>query len=564
MEVPMEQIEFPQIGYDYQLNLKKFLEHAARIHPRAEIVYKDVARETYAILYERCRRLSNALKDLGVRQGSKVITFEWNTHRFLEIYFAVPCMGAIMHMGNPLLTPQQITYIINRAEDEILIFNKDFLPLIESIRDDLTSVRHYIVMADDGRQPETPLKPISAYEAMLNRASPQYEYPDINENTVATMSNTTGTTGDPKICFFTHRQNVMHTLVWTIMLLGFSGKRGFDPRRDLMIPCVPMFHAHGWSLPYMATLLGCNQALMGRFEPRAFLDLIKREKQPDRGGFMQCIPTVLNMILSDPKIEEYREYLKGIIYEGGGSRLPLGLARRAKDLGLDICAGWGMTEIYTKVALQYLKPHMFSWPEEEQLDFLTRTGIAVPLVEQRVVDVDGNDVEKDGQSLGEIVLRAPWLTAGYYKDPEKSQELWRDGWLHSGDLATIDEEESILIADRRKDVIKSGGEWISTLTLESLISLHGKVQEVAIIGALSEKWGERPIAIVVPRQEHRDDIGEAEVKAHLAAFVDQGKILKWWIPEKILFVDEIPKTSVGKFNKKRIRELYADVLEGYR
>ncbi len=558
----MKQTEFPQMGYDYQLNLKKFLEHAAKINPKAEIVYKDVARENYATLYERCQRLSNALKNLGVKQGSKVITFEWNTHRFLEIYFAIPCMGAIMHMGNPLLTPQQIQYIVNRAEDEILIFSKDLLPLIESISHELTSVRHFIVMADDGKPPETKLNPISEYEALLNAASPHYEYPDVDENTVATMSNTTGTTGDPKICFFTHRQNVMHTLVWTIMLLGFSGKRGFDPRRDLMIPCVPMFHAHGWSLPYMATLLGCNQALMGRFEPRTFLDFIKKEKRPDQGGFMQCIPTVLNMILSDPNIEEYRTYLRGIIYEGGGSRLPMGLAKRAKDIGLDICAGWGMTEIYTKVALQYLKPHMFNWTEEEQLDFLTRTGMAVPLVEQRVVDEYGEDVAKDGKSIGEIVLRAPWLTAGYYKDPEKSKALWRDGWLHSGDLATINEEESILIVDRRKDVIKSGGEWISTLTLESLISLHGKVQEVAIIGAISEKWGERPVAIVVPRDGCKGDITEAEIKAHLAAYVEQGKILKWWIPEKILFVDEIPKTSVGKFNKKKMRELFGDVFAG--
>lgn len=557
----MAQVEFPKMGFDFQLNLKKLLEHAARINPSVEIVYRDVARQTYAKLYERCRRLSNALDRLGVKQGTKVITFEWNTHRFLEIYFAVPCMGAVMHMGNPLLTPQQIKFIVNRVEDEILIFNKDFAPLIESISHELKSVRHYIVMSDDGQLPATKLKPLSEYEALLASAAPDYEYADLDENSVATMSNTTGTTGDPKICFFTHRQNVMHTLVWTIMLLGFSGQRGFDPRRDLMIPCVPMFHAHGWSLPYMGTLLGSRQALPGKFEPRAFLDFIKKVKRPDQGGFMQCIPTVLNMIISDPVIEAYREHMQGIIYEGGGSRLPLGLAKRAKDLGLDICAGWGMTEIYTKVALQYLKPHMFDWPEEKQLDFLTRTGIAVPLVDQRVVDENGEDVAKDGQSVGEIVLRAPWLTAGYYKDTAKSQALWRDNWLHSGDLATIDEEESILIVDRSKDVIKSGGEWISTLTLESLISLYGKIQEVAIIGAVSERWGEQPVAIVVPREEYKGDISEAEVRTHLEAYVAQGKIMKWWIPARVLFVDEIPKTSVGKFNKKKMRGMYRDVLK---
>lgn len=555
------QDEFPKYGYEYQLNLKKLLEHAAKIHPKTEIVYKDVAREDYATLFERCQRLSNALNGLGVKQGSKVITFEWNTHRFLEIYFAVPCMGAIMHMGNPFLTPQQIVYIINKAEDEILIFNKDLAPLIESISDELKTVRHYIVLTDDGDQPDVKLNPVFEYEELLAAASRYYEYPDLDENTVASLSNTTGTTGDPKICFFTHRQNVLHSLVWTVMLLGFSGERGFDARRDVMIPLVPMFHAHGWSLPYMATLLGCKQVLPGRFEPKSFLDLIKTEKNPGQGGYMQCVPTMLNMIISHPEIEQYKEYLKGVIYEAGGARIPMGLARKAKDLGIDLCAGWGMTEAYTKVALQYLKPHMFKWPEEKQMDFLTRTGIAVPLVEQRVIDEKGKDVPKDGKTVGEIILRGPWLTSGYYKDPEKSKDLWRGGWLHSGDLATIDEEESILIVDRNKDVIKSGGEWISTLTLESLISLHDKVQEVAVVGTKSEKWGERPIAIVVPKDKFKERITEEELKQYMLQFVEEGKILKWWIPEKFLFISKIPKTSVGKFDKKVMRAMFRDVLE---
>jgi len=557
----MVEKEFPDASYDYQLTLTSLLKHAAKIYPKVEIIYKDVARENYATLYERCRRLSSSLESMGVKKGTKVIAFEWNTHRFLEIYFAVPCMGAVMHMGNPFLTPQQITYIINRAEDEVLIFNKDLLPLIESISDNLTSVRHYIVMTDDGVIPGTKLSSISEYEELLKNGSPDFSYPELDENIVATLANTTGTTGDPKICFFSHRKNVLHTLIWTIMLLGFSGDRGFDPRRDLMIPLVPMFHAHGWSLPYMATLLGSKQVLPGRFEAGSFLELLRKEKKPDQGAYMQCVPTMLNMILTRPDIDQYQEYLKGIIYEAGGSRIPLGLAKKAKKLGIDICAGWGMTEVYTKVALQYLKPHMFDWPEERQLEFLTRTGIEVPFAEQRVVDEKGDDVPRDERSLGEIVLRAPWLTPGYYKDPEKSKELWRDGWLHSGDLATMDEEMSILIVDRDKDVIKSGGEWISTLTLESLISLHDKVKEVAVIGADSEKWGERPVALVVPKEDVEKEISEEELKKHLLSFVDQGKILKWWIPERFLFVRNIPKTSVGKFNKKEIRAIYRNVLE---
>jgi len=558
----MQEQEFPKVGFKYQLLVKHLLEHAAKVQPEGEIVYKDLVRQNYAQLYERCQRLSNALKDLGVREGSKVISFEWNTHRFLEIYFAVPCMGAMMHMGNPLLTPEQIVYLINRVEDEVLIFNKDFTPIIEAVSSKLKTVRHYIVLADDGKLPETTLNPISEYEELLLSASPNYEYPDLNEDTVASLGNTTGTTGDPKVCFFTHRQHIMHTLIWANMLLGFSGERGFDPRRDPTIQLVPMFHAHGWGVPYIATFLGCKQIYPGRFDPKVFLELLKKEKRPGRGGYICCVPTMLDMIVSYPEVEQYREYLEGLIYEGGGSRLTNRLARRARELGMDLCAGWGMTEVYTKVGLQYLKPHMFSWPEDRKVDFLSRTGIAPPFVEQRVVDEDGKDVAKDGETVGEIVLRAPWLTTGYCKDPEKSEELWKDGWMHSGDMATIDEEESVLIMDRAKDVIKSGGEWISSLTLENLINMHPKVQEVAVVAAHSEKWGERPVVVVVAKDEYKGKVSEEELRDHMTQYVEEGKILKWWIPEKFIFVDEIPRTSVGKFDKKTMRSGYWYALEG--
>jgi fatty-acyl-CoA synthase len=552
--------EFPKVGYQYQLILKHILEHTARMRPDGEIVYGDIVRENYAQLYERCQRLSNALKGLGVKQGSKVICFEWNTHRFLELYFAVPCMGAMMHMGNPLLAPEQIVYLVNRVEDDVLIFNKDFISLIESVRDRLDTVKHYIVLTDDGEVPDTTLTPITEYEELLRSASPHYTYPDLDENTVASLSCTTGTTGDPKICFFTHRQHIMHTLIWSTMLLGFSGERGLDPRRGMTIQLVPMFHAHGWGAPYMATYLGSRQLYPGRFDAKAFLELLKREHEPGQSGYMCCVATMLNMIISHPEVEQYKEYFRGLIYEGGGMRLNAVLAKKAKELGMDICSGWGMTEVYTKVGLQYLKPHMFSWPEEKKIEFLSGTGMAPPFVEQRVVDEQGNDVAKDGKEVGEIVLRAPWLTMGYYKDTEKSEELWRGGWMNTGDMATIDEEESVLIIDRSKDVIKSGGEWISSLTLESLINIHPKVQEVAVFGADSEKWGERPVAMVVLKDEHKGGVSEQEMRDHMSQFVEEGKILKWWIPERFVFVDAIPRTSVGKFDKREMRSSYGDVL----
>ena len=553
--------EFPKVGYQHHLLLKHLLEHAARMRPDEEIVYRDLYRGDYAQLYERCQRLSNALNEIGIGQGSRVVSFEWNTHRFLEIYFAVPCMGAMMHMGNPLLTPEQIIYLVNRVQDDVLIFNKDFTSLIESVSDRLQTVKHYIVLADDGKVPETTLEPISEYEKLLRSATPRYEYPDLSEDTVASLSCTTGTTGDPKVCFFTHRQHIMHTLIWSNMLQGFSGERGLDPRRGMTIQLVPMFHAHGWGVPYMATFLGCKQLYPGRFDPKVFLELLKREKRPEQGGYMCCVATMLNMIISHPDVAQYKEYFKGLIYEGGGMRLNSVLARKAKDLGMDICSGWGMTEVYTKVGLQYLKPRMFSWPEDKKIEFLSGTGMAPPFVEQRVVDEQGRDVEKDGKAVGEIILRAPWLTMGYYKDPAKSNELWRDGWMHSGDMATINEEESIVIIDRSKDVIKSGGEWISSLTLESLINMHPKVQEVAVFGAQSQKWGERPVALLVPKAEYKGKISEDEIKEHMNQYVGKGKILKWWIPERFFFVNAIPRTSVGKFDKKAMRLAYGNVLD---
>ena len=558
----IQEQNFPKAGFEYQLILKHLLEHAAKMRPESEIVYKGLFRGNYARLYERSQRLSNALKGLGVKQGSKVICFEWNTHRFLETYFAVPCMGAMVHMGNPLLTPDQMVFLINRVEDDVLMFNKDFISTIESISGKLKTVKHYIVLADDEELPETKLDPISEYEDLLRTASPEYEYPDLDENTVASLSNTTGTTGDPKICFFTHRQHIMHTLIWSNMLQGFSGERGLDPRRDLTLQLVPMFHAHGWGVPYMATFLGCKQVYPGRFEPKAFLEILKKEKSPDQGGYMACVATMLNMIISHPEIEHYKKYFKGLIYEGGGMRLNTILAKKARELGMDICSGWGMTEVYTKVGLQYLKPHMFSWPEDKKIEFLSGTGIAPAFVEQRVVDEQGNDVPKDGKAVGEIVLRAPWLTLGYYKEPEKSEELWRDGWMHSSDMATIDEEQSVLIIDRSKDVIKSGGEWISSLTLENLINMYPKVQEVAVFGANSEKWGERPVVLLVLKDEYKGKVTEDELREHLKKYVEEGKILKWWIPDRFVFVNEIPRTSVGKFDKKVMRSSYGNMLEG--
>jgi len=311
----------------------------------------------------------------------------------------------------------------------------------------------------------------------------------------------------------------------------------------------------------MATYLGCKQIYPGKFIPEDFLKLLRKEKRPDQGGYMAGVATMLSMIINHSDAEQSRDHFKGLIYEAGGMRLNTVLAKKAQDLGMDVCSGWGMTEVYTKVGLQYLKPHMFDWPDEKKIEFLSGTGMPPPFVDKHIVDKEGKEVPKDGKTVGEIVLRAPWITSGYYREPEKSKELWRHNWMHSGDMATIDEEGSALIIDRSKDAIKSGGEWISSLTLENLISMHSKVQEVAVFGTQSEEWGERPVALIVPVSEDKGDIGEEKLKEHLRQFVDAGKILKWWIPDKFIFVNEIPRTSVGKLNKKVMRSQYGRVME---
>ena len=271
---------------------------------------------------------------------------------------------------------------------------------------------------------------------------------------------------------------------------------------------------------------------------------------------------MLRMLVYHPEIDKYKDYLKNITYDMGGTSFPRGLAERCTELGIEPISGLEMSECCPIMAISFLKLHMKDWSDEKKLDFKMKSGWAPPYSEQRVVDEEGKDVPKDSKTVGEIIYRSPWATLGYYKDPEKSKDLWRDGWLHTGDIATIDEEENVFIVDRDKDVVKSGGEWISTLTLEDLFSRQSKVKEACIIGAAHKKYEERPIALVVPKDEYKGKITEEELVEHLTKYVEDGKILRWWIPEKFIFVDEIPKTSVGKYDKKVLRPRYRDVLKG--
>jgi len=544
-----EKIYQPGESYNYQLLIKHILETPLFFAPDQQIVYRDKVRLTYRAFNERVHRLANALKLLGVKKGDTVCVFDYDSHRYLECFFAVPMMGAVLHTQNWRLSPEQILYTMNHAEDDVVLIHADFLPLLEAVQDKLTTVKKIILITDDGQKPETKVKIDMEYEEMLQGAAPSYDFPDLDENTRATTFYTTGTTGLPKGVSFSHRQLVLHTISGMLGLSAYESPARFRSN-DVYMPITPMFHVHAWGIPYAATLLGVKQVYPGRYEPEMLLKLILTEKVT----FSHCVPTIIHMLVSSPVVKKLDLTKWKVVI--GGSRLPKGLARAATDLGIQIFSGYGMSETCPIISLANLKPYMHDWNQDKQIDKQIMTGLPVPLVYAKVVDSSGKELPRNGESTGELVLRAPWLTENYFKDPERTKDLWQDGWLHTGDVACIDPAGYIQITDRTKDVIKTGGEWISSLELENLISQHESVSEAAAIGTPDDKWGERPLLIVVLRPEYKDKVSEEDLKKFMTRFSEEGKIPKYGVPDRYMFVDAIPKTSVGKINKIQLRKLY--------
>ena len=548
-------------AYDFQLLIKYLLEQGVAWAPDQEIVYRDQVRQTYIEMYNRVLRLASALQRLGVKKGTKIGVIEWDSHRYLEMYFGIPGIGAVLHTINPSLAPENLVYTMMHAEDEVLIFHEDFLPLVEQARARLPSIRKYILITDkadnadrSGRQhpKEKPdIKGVDAeYEELLASAAPLDELPDMDENTQATLSYTTGTTGRPKGVYFTHRQLVLHTLAG-LAPAATIGNYGGMSKHEVYMPLTPMFHVHAWGMPYFATLFGLKQVYPGRYQPEMLLRLILGEKVT----FSHCVPTILQMIVTAPAVQGMD--MGGWKVTIGGSRLTKGLALAAKKLNIRLAAGYGMSETCQVLTIANLKPYMEKeWDEDKQLDWAIKTGFPMPFVKLRVVTPDGKEVARDGTETGEIVVRTPWLTPGYYKDPERTEELWAGGWLHTGDVANVDEYGYIQIVDRMKDIIKSGGEWIVSLELENLLSLHEDVLEAGVIGVPDEKWGERPLAVVVPVEGAAERITAESVQEHMQKYVADGVIAKWAMPEYYVFVEELPKTSVGKIDKKVLRSRY--------
>jgi fatty-acyl-CoA synthase len=538
-------------AYQYPLIIKH-LWHAPLLQAAdQEIVYRDLKRFTYRELRRRVGRLASALAGIGVRPGDTVGVLDWDSNRFLETFFAVPMMGAVLQTVNVRLPPEQVAYTINHAGSSVLLVNDEFVPLLQGLMPQLSKVKKLVVMSDRSVPQTGSLSFEGEYEALLAASSPDYLFPDFDENTQATTFYTSGTTGLPKGVYYSHRQVVLHCLS-ELAFLGVAGKHGRFSRDDVYMPMTPMFHVHAWGFPWAATLAGVKQVYPGRYRPELLVRLIKTEGVT----FTHCVPTLLEMLLSAAAAAKaHLGELKMVI---GGSELHKALAKQAVAAGIDVCAGFGMSETGPIVAAAQVMTKDLGNPERE-LDIRVRAGITAPLVEARIVGQDMKDLPHDGEAAGELVLRSPWLTQGYVDNPEASEALWAGGYLHTGDIAVITPDGYIRITDRMKDVIKSGGEWVSSEQIEDLIEQYPGVKEAAVIGIPDKKWGERPLALVVKDTDHASRLREIDIKAHLEAFATRGLISKYGIPETIQFVDHLAKTSVGKVDKKGLRETYGQL-----
>ena len=542
-------IERTASAYTYPLLIKNLLAYPVVNNPNQEIIYRNQLRFDYRTLRERICRLANALTELGVKPGDTVAVMDWDSHRYLECFFAVPMIGAVLHTINVRLSPDQILYTIDHAEDDVILVHSDFLPILEAIKGRIDTVHNYILLTDSENRSKTQVPLVGEYEALLAASATQFDFPDLDEHTRATTFYTTGTTGMPKGVYFSHRQLVLHTL-GALVAIGTPMTQGRLHQQDVYMPITPMFHVHAWGLPYVATALGIKQVYPGRYAPEMLLSLIERENVT----FSHCVPTIMHMLLNHPDVDKVDLSRWKVVI--GGAAMPQSLCLAALKLGIDIFTGYGMSETCPVVALAHVPEDQLDKPVEEQVEIRCKTGRAIPLVGMRVVDEEMNDVPADGESTGEIVLRAPWLTQGYLKDNHNSEQLWRGGFLHTGDVANVDAAGYFKITDRAKDVIKIAGEWVSSLELEDILAQHETVSEAAVIAMPDNKWGERPLALVVAGESEPH---EKELIAFVRGFVDSGRLTRHALMLKVLVVNEIDKTSVGKVDKKHLRKKHLHV-----
>ncbi|WP_298169059.1 long-chain-fatty-acid--CoA ligase [Novosphingobium sp.] len=544
--MPLRYAEKAPEAYHAPLTIRHLMNTALITSADREIVYRDKHTYSYRIFAERIGRLASSLSQLGCEQGMTVAVLDWDSHRYLEAYFAIPMMGAVLQTVNIRMPTPQVAYTLQHARAEILLVHFDFFPIVEEILPSLTDVKAVVAIMDGEVGPLPPFA-IGEYEVLSAAASPDFPFEDFDENAIATTFYTTGTTGAPKGVCFSHRQIVLHTLATTG---PFGGGDQVDSIGvgDIYMPLTPMFHVHAWGLPYIATMLGLKQVYPGRYDP----DLLCALRREHHVTYSHCVPTVLQMVLQ--AAEANGTDLEGWKITIGGSALSRTLCADARRHGIKIHAGYGMSETAPTVCITHLRGDE-GGDEGQIVDTLIASGVPIPLVQARIVDESMNALPQDGATRGELVLRAPWLTPCYTGDTSASDALWRGGWLHTQDIATIDKQGYIRIRDRLKDVIKTGGEWIDSIHLEDLLALAEGVAQVAVIAVADAKWGERPLAVIVPKPQAQPDI--ETLNAPVAAAIAAGLITRYARLDRFELVNELPRTSVGKIDKKALRARYA-------
>jgi fatty-acyl-CoA synthase len=484
-----------------------------------------------------------------VHPGDSVGVLDWDSNRFLEAFFAIPMMGVVLQTVNVRLSPEQIAYTIDHAGSSTLLVNDEFVDLVHSILPQLSKVKRLVVLTDQKAPAIGKLEFAGEYEQLLAASSADFDFPDFDENVQATTFYTTGTTGLPKGVYYSHRQLVLHAIA-ELAMFGLAAKQGRFHRDDVYMPITPMFHVHAWGFPWAATLAGVKQVYPGRYDPALLIRLIKTEGVT----FTHGVPTLLQMLLD--AAAKANVDLVGLKMVIGGSELPKALAKQATDRGVDVFAGYGMSETGPLLSAAQLRSSDLSGDPDGELELRTRAGRACPLVDLRIVDTNMKEMPHDGATSGEIVVRAPWLTNGYFNDPDASGHLWAGGYLHTGDIGVITPGGDLQVIDRIKDVIKTGGEWVSSLQLEDLITRIAGVAECAVIGVKDVRWGERPLALTVRDPKTTQPVSEEDIRAHVLSYSEMGVISKFAVPQKILFVEALAKTSVGKFDKKALRAQY--------
>ena len=530
-----------------QLLISAIAQHAEKFHGDREIVSvtADNPRHRYTIreAMARAKQLAQALARLGVRHGDRVASLAWNDYRHLEIYYGVSGSGYVCHTINPRLFPEQIVYIINHAEDRFICVDAMFVPLLEAIADKIPNVEGFIVMTDEAHMPDTALSNVMCYETLIAAETPEFDWPDFDERTASALCYTSGTTGNPKGVLYDHRSTILHAYgALAIDIAGMSS-------RDVVLPVVPFFHVNAWGVPYSALMAGAKLVLPGpkMGDGEALYELMDTENVTMALG----VPTVwLALLQYTEKAGKRLDKLQRSLV--GGAAVPRAMIEAFRDKhGVELRQGWGMTETSPIGTVNTLKAGLEGLSGDEQLDLATKAGRGIFGVELRIVDDNGEELPWDGKAFGALQVRGPWVCSDYFKLEGSGGTHTKDGWFETGDVATIDARGYVAITDRTKDVIKSGGEWISSIELENTAMGHPAVAEAAVIGVPHPKWTERPLLVVTTAE------GQDVSKEDLLAYFD-GKVATWWVPNDVVFVDELPHTATGKVKKIELRKQFTD------